>query len=67
MLDTTLPFIDHRQAAILKRKRKERRQKKIIKVCVIIGLLVGLYIIINLIVEIHSPPSHLIRTISSLI
>ena len=66
MLNTLLPFIDERQANILRRRQYNRIQNKIIKTGIFIGIIVFGYILINLFVEIMFPPSHITQIASQI-
>ena len=66
MLNTLLPFIDERQANILRRRQYRRSQNKIIKIGLCVGILVFGYILINLFVEVIYPPSHITQIASQI-
>jgi len=66
MLNTLLPFIDERQANILRRREHRRSQNKIIKIGLCVGIFVFGYILINLFVEVMFPPSHITQIASQI-
>ena len=62
-----LPYVSKPRAIMMQRMRRERHQILILKSCIILGIVTSIYIIINLIIEMHYPPSHLIRALRQLI
>ena len=62
-----LPYLSSPRTRIIQRMRGQQRQMFIIRSCVVLGIVVSLYIIVNLIIEVHNPPSHLIRTLRKIL
>ena len=58
-----LPYLSSPRTRIIHQMRCQRKQIFLIRSCVVLGIVVSLYIIVNLFIEVHNPPSHLIRTI----
>jgi hypothetical protein len=58
-----LPYVSTPRAIMMQQMRRDRQQILIFKNCIILGIVVLLYIIVNLIIEVHNPPSHLISTL----
>ena len=62
-----LPYVSPPRAIMMQQTRRDRHQILILKSCIILGIVVSLYIIVNLIIEVHNPPSHLIRTFRTIL